>query len=87
MVGDGANDCLAIQEANIGISFATADAALSSDFCTDNLSIDCVEKILLEGRSTMSINYEITHIYLLVVYMRYVMHMFEIYYYQIPNSL
>lgn len=34
----------------------------------------------------MSINYEITHIYLLVVYMRYVMHMFEIYYYQIPSN-
>lgn len=43
MVGDGANDCLAIQAANVGISFAAADASLSSDFCTDNSSLVCVE--------------------------------------------
>lgn len=81
MVGDGANDCKAIQEANIGISFTASDAALTAPFCTTGQSIDCVEKVLLEGRGTMSINYEGAHIYLTVIYMRYIMHMIEVYKY------
>lgn len=38
----------------MGVSFSTADASLSSDFCTENESIDCVEKILLDGRNIMN---------------------------------
>ncbi|KRW98985.1 P-type ATPase, cytoplasmic domain N [Pseudocohnilembus persalinus] len=47
MIGDGANDCLAINEATVGISFASAEAALSSPFCTNENSIKCVELISL----------------------------------------
>ncbi|KRW98968.1 HAD-like domain [Pseudocohnilembus persalinus] len=87
MVGDGANDCLAINQANIGISFASAEAALSSPFCTNNESIKCVEQVILEGRNTLSINYELTHAYLYMGYLRIIMHNMELFYYQYPSNL
>lgn len=59
MIGDGANDCAAIKQGDIGISFAAADAALSAPFSSRGESISCVEKILLEGRCSKQINVEI----------------------------
>lgn len=38
MVGDGANDLIAIKEADVGIGLAEADAVLSSSFAIKNLS-------------------------------------------------
>ncbi|KAL4502210.1 hypothetical protein ABPG72_000445 [Tetrahymena utriculariae] len=59
MIGDGANDCAAIKQGDIGISFACADAAFSAPFSSKSQSIKCVERILLEGRCTMAINIEV----------------------------
>lgn len=50
MIGDGANDCKAIIQANVGISFSQNDASLSAPFSSLNQSISCVEKVFREGR-------------------------------------
>ena len=34
MIGDGANDCQAIRQANIGISFLSTDSSFASPFVT-----------------------------------------------------
>ncbi len=52
MCGDGANDCPAIKAANLGISFAATDASISAPFSSMSPSINCVEKIMLEGKCT-----------------------------------
>jgi cation-transporting ATPase 13A2 len=52
MVGDGANDCPAIKAADLGISFAETDAAISAPFSSMSPSISCVEKIIMEGKCT-----------------------------------
>lgn len=59
MVGDGANDCAAIREADVGISFSQTDAAISAPFISKDPSISCVEKVLLEGRANICSSYEI----------------------------
>ena len=38
MVGDGANDLIAIKEANIGIGFSNCDAVYSSSFAVESLN-------------------------------------------------
>jgi cation-transporting ATPase 13A2 len=43
MIGDGANDCSAIKQGDIGISFSDADASFSAPFSYGGTSIDCVE--------------------------------------------
>ena len=52
MCGDGANDCSAIKAADLGISFAATDASISAPFSATHGSVSCVEKVMLEGKST-----------------------------------
>lgn len=49
MVGDGANDLMAIREADIGFGICSSDAVYSSDFTINTLSQ--VEIIVREGRA------------------------------------
>ncbi|CAD8162221.1 unnamed protein product [Paramecium octaurelia] len=51
MCGDGANDCSAISQAQVGISFNEADASYTAPFISRSESIDCVIKILQQGKA------------------------------------
>ena len=66
MVGDGANDCAAIKQADIGISFADTDASYSSPFSSMTSSLDCIPKVLLEGRCATSICNDVVNWYIVV---------------------
>ncbi|KAL4468761.1 hypothetical protein ABPG74_005264 [Tetrahymena malaccensis] len=66
MIGDGANDCSAIKQADIGISFTKTDASYSSPFSYSETSLDCVIKILAEGRCTLSSMIECYRYYLTI---------------------
>lgn len=59
MIGDGSNDSLAIREANMGISFTSADASFSAPYSSRSPSIECVKQVLLEGKNMYSICCEI----------------------------
>jgi magnesium-transporting ATPase (P-type) len=50
MVGDGANDLMAIKEADIGIAINNTDAMHSADFTVEDLSK--IKVIIIEGRCT-----------------------------------
>lgn len=71
MIGDGANDCSAIKQADmgklrnivsennsflsfLGISFTKTDASYSSPFSSTETSLQCIEKVLCEGRCTLT---------------------------------
>jgi len=55
MCGDGANDCGALSAANIGISLSVGEASVASPFTSKANNIQCVDKVLREGRNTVSI--------------------------------
>ncbi|CAD8190017.1 unnamed protein product [Paramecium pentaurelia] len=63
MIGDGANDCAAIKQANVGVSFAQSDAAYSAPYSSSDDSIDCVRQILLDGRCALQNALEVFQYY------------------------
>ncbi|CAD8095021.1 unnamed protein product [Paramecium primaurelia] len=71
MVGDGANDCSAIAEALVGVSFNSSDASYTSPFSYKKDSIQCVKLILLQGRATKSIIIEIFQYYVLISVLKF----------------
>ena len=57
-VGDGANDTLALKEADVGLSLSQADASLAAPFVSTDPEITSVENLLLEGRAALACNFQ-----------------------------
>lgn len=53
MCGDGANDCGALKAAHTGISLSEAESSVASPFTSKNPNIDCVLKVIQEGRAAL----------------------------------
>ncbi|CAI9612192.1 unnamed protein product, partial [Staurois parvus] len=53
MCGDGANDCGALKIAHAGISLSNLEASVASPFTSNISNIECVPKLLKEGRNTL----------------------------------
>lgn len=53
MCGDGANDCGALKAAHTGISLSEAESSVASPFTSKNPNIECVVKVIKEGRAAL----------------------------------
>ncbi|ESP04540.1 hypothetical protein LOTGIDRAFT_135940 [Lottia gigantea] len=53
MCGDGANDCGALKTAHTGISLSEAEASVASPFTSKKPTIECVPKVISEGRCAL----------------------------------
>lgn len=53
MCGDGANDCGALKAAHTGISLSEAESSVASPFTSKNPNIECVLKVIKEGRAAL----------------------------------
>ena len=51
MVGDGANDCGALKQANAGLSLSTAEASISAPFTSENTSAESIIKLIIQCRA------------------------------------
>lgn len=56
MVGDGANDCGALQTADIGLSLSQTEASISAPLTSNDGSILSLIDVLAEGRCVLSTN-------------------------------
>lgn len=53
MCGDGANDCGALKAAHTGISLSEAESSVASPFTSRNASVECVVRVIREGRAAL----------------------------------
>ncbi|XP_072264322.1 probable cation-transporting ATPase 13A4, partial [Pyxicephalus adspersus] len=53
MCGDGANDCGALKMAHVGISLSEQEASVASPFTSKSQNIECVPRLLKEGRAAL----------------------------------
>lgn len=53
MCGDGANDCGALKAAHTGISLSEAESSVASPFTSRDPNIECVVKVIREGRAAL----------------------------------
>ncbi|XP_050178204.1 polyamine-transporting ATPase 13A2 isoform X3 [Myiozetetes cayanensis] len=53
MCGDGANDCGALRAADVGISLSEAEASVASPFTSRLANIECVPRLVREGRCSL----------------------------------
>ncbi|KAI1315866.1 hypothetical protein EDD11_000242 [Mortierella claussenii] len=51
--GDGANDCGALKAADVGISLSEAEASVAAPFTSRSPDIECVVKVIQEGRAAL----------------------------------
>ncbi|KAM4694337.1 putative cation-transporting ATPase 13A4 [Discoglossus pictus] len=59
MCGDGANDCGALKTAHVGISLSELEASVASPFTSKIANIECVPKLLKEGRNSLVTAYSL----------------------------
>lgn len=55
--GDGANDCGALNEADVGISLSEAEASVAAPFTSRRFNISCVPDVLAEGRCALTTSF------------------------------
>ena len=53
MCGDGANDCMALRTADIGVSLSEEEASIAAPFTSKNQNISCIVPLLKEGKSSL----------------------------------
>ena len=56
--GDGANDTLALKEADIGLSLSLDDASLAAPFVSTDTELTSVENLIIEGRGAITCNFQ-----------------------------
>lgn len=71
MCGDGNNDILAIQSANIGIAIADHEASVAASFVSNERNIAAVPDIIVEGRAALTSTIQSFQFFVLYIFIQF----------------
>ena len=57
MCGDGANDCVALKQGDVGVSLSEAEASIAAPFTSKVQNISCIVDLLLEGKASLTTSF------------------------------
>src|SRR5258705_7118189 len=58
MCGDGANDCGALKQADVGVSLSETEASIAAPFTSQIQDISCIIILLREGRAALTTSFQ-----------------------------
>jgi cation-transporting ATPase 13A2 len=72
MVGDGANDCVALKAADVGVSLSIEEASIASPFTSNIDNISCLPNLIIEGKATLTTSMQLLKYMMLYSIIQYV---------------
>lgn len=84
MCGDGANDCGALKQADIGLSLSQAEASISAPFTSQVTNISSMVELIKECRAGLATNFSLFNIMAIYSLIQYTSSLICEYYLQYP---
>ncbi len=86
MCGDGANDCGALKQADIGLSLSQAEASISAPFTSQITNVSSMIELIKECRAGLATNYSLFNIMAIYSLIQYNSVVIIQYYYGFPGD-
>ncbi len=87
MCGDGANDCGALKQADIGLSLSMAEASIAAPFTSQVTNITSMVELLKECRAGLATNFSLFNIMAIYSLIQYTTTSITQYYFAYPWDL
>lgn len=84
MCGDGANDCGALKQADVGLSLSQAEASISAPFTSKVINISAVVELIKECRAGLATNFSLFNIMALYSLIQYTSTIIAQFYFSYP---